>query len=518
MAIKNKLYDSNSTMYILGGLLRKPELLHGGDFLLTEVDFHGLHKIIFSSIFNLSANGVMKLTPMDIDLYLKQYTTQYEFYEKENGLEYCQNIYSLIDANFEEEQFRYYYERVKKFTILRDFDSSGIDIKQLYDPDVDFTKIDKENEKLNNTTIDDLFKAIHTRVSNVEERNTVRNNLKSMDAGHGLRKLVEDFKLFPQVGLEMEGEILTAASRGARDGALFLYSSPTGHGKTRFLVGNACAMSLPYIKDNKIITRDNLTSVLFIATEMDPEEIQTLVLAYVSGVDEERILTGTYNAEEKRLIEIALNIIEEYSEKFRIEKLSDPDINTLRIKIVNYILKDQFSHVFYDYIFTSGALNSQFSKTGLREDVVLMMLANGLKQIASDHNVFIFSGTQVNRGWEKAQFRNENSLAGSKAIADKADFGMVAIKMTQEEKEKIQPLLFADGITDIPNVVIDIYKNRRGRITNAKIFRVFDYATCRAKDLMLTDTNYNKWSLGMNKSNYTYQMKDLLDVAVSNSD
>ena len=38
----------------------------------------------------------------------------------------------------------------------------------------------------------------------------------------------------------------------------------------------------------KIIIKDDLTRVLFIATEMDPEEIQTLILAYVSGVNEEK--------------------------------------------------------------------------------------------------------------------------------------------------------------------------------------------------------------------------------------
>ena len=35
-----------------------------------------------------------------------------------------------------------------------------------------------------------------------------------------------------------------------------------------------------------------------------------------------------------------------------------------------------------------------------------------------------------------------------------------------------------------------------------KIFRVFDYATCRAKDLIVTDTNYNKWNLGMGRIQY----------------
>ena len=83
----------------------------------------------------------------------------------------------------------------------------------------------------------------------------------------------------------------------------------------------------------------------------------------------------------------------------------------------------------------------EFSRTGLREDVTLMMLANTLKEVAADYDVFIFSGTQVNRDWEKRQFRNENNIAGSKAIADKADIGVIATKLTEEEKEEIGTLL-----------------------------------------------------------------------------
>ena len=517
MAVK-RLYDSNSTMYVLGALFRQPALIHESKYLLTEVDFDGLHKVIYSALFNVSLNGLTKITPLDVDLYLKQYNTLYETYKKENGLEYCQTIYELVDSTFEQGQFDYYYDRLKKFTILRDFDRNGIDIKQFYNPDADFTEIDKENKKLNDMTIQQMFEAIHKKVSKIEEKNTSRDSLKAINAGFGLKNLLEELEKSPETGLGLDGEMLNFAARGARTGKLYLYSAPTGHGKTRFLVGNACAMSLPYIQDGKIITREDLTRVLFIATEMDPEEIQTLILAYVSGVNEEKILTNTATKEEKRLIAIAIQLIEQYSDHFRIEKISDPDIDNVRLKIVNYILNENYTHIFYDYIFTSTALNAQFQRTGLREDVVLMMMANGLKQIASDHDVFIYSGTQVNRGWEKSQFRNENSLAGSKAIADKADFGIVAIKLTQEEKEKIEPLLLADGIQKKPNIVLDVYKNRRGRIVNAKIFRYFDYGTCRAEDLIVTDTNYNKWNLGIGQIKYAQKVQDLLELVVNKSE
>lgn len=499
-------------MYVLGALLRQPSLMHENKYILTENDFAGLHKVIFSVIYNLSVEGVTRITPLDVDLYLKQYSTQYDFYQKERGLEYLQRVYGIVDATFEESQFELYYTRVKKFTILRDFYRNGIDIKPFYNPDANFTEMEKENEKLNSIEISEIFNKVREKVAVIEDQNISKSNVKAINAGFGLRDLIAELRENPEVGYPLDGEILNFAARGARLGKMYIYSSPTGHGKTRFLVGNACSLSLPYIKDGKIIKKEDLTPVLFIATEMEPEEIQTLILAYVSGVDEEKILTNNLSPEEERLIEVAIQIIEEYVDYFRIEKISDPSISTLRAKLTKYILNDKFYHIFYDYIFTSPSLNMEFSRTGLREDVVLMMMSNTLKEIASDYNVFVYTATQVNRGWEKAHFRNENTLAGAKAIADKADFGVVAVKLTEEEKEKIQPLLAADNINQMPNLVLDVYKNRRGRIVNAKIFRYFDYGTCRSKDLIMTDTNLNKWNLGMGKVVYKQQIQDLLDL------
>ena len=70
--MSRRLYDSNSAMYVLGSLFHQPILLHEGKYLLTEVDFFGLHKIVFGALFNLSATGMMKITPLDVDLYLKE--------------------------------------------------------------------------------------------------------------------------------------------------------------------------------------------------------------------------------------------------------------------------------------------------------------------------------------------------------------------------------------------------------------------------------------------------------------
>jgi hypothetical protein len=63
------LYDSNSTMYVLGAIMRQPELIHESQYILSTEDFDGLHQVLFSAIYNLSVQGLTTLTPGDIDLY-----------------------------------------------------------------------------------------------------------------------------------------------------------------------------------------------------------------------------------------------------------------------------------------------------------------------------------------------------------------------------------------------------------------------------------------------------------------
>jgi len=177
--------------------------------------------------------------------------------------------------------------------------------------DANILELDKESEKLNELDIKDIFNTVRERLAKVEDKNVNKNNLKAIDIGDNIDELLVDLEKSPEVGYPLDGEILNYASRGARLGKYYLYSAPTGHGKTRFMVGNACSLSLPRIEDGKIIIKDDLTPVLFIATEMEPDEIQTLVIAYVSGVNEEKILNGTYSAEERKLVQAAAKLIKQ---------------------------------------------------------------------------------------------------------------------------------------------------------------------------------------------------------------
>lgn len=491
---KNDLTDSNANLYVIGQLMHKPLILDDEKHVLGVDDFNQpLQQIVFAAIYNMEKSGAIEVTPQVLDLYLKGLPEQYEYYTANHGYQVITDCYNLIkNPQFDEGAFDVFYDRVKKFSILRDLRASGFDIKQFYDTDKSILDRNEEDEKLNNTKIEEIPNKIRQLLVDIENRHVGKTETTSQPANKGLRKLVDELQTNPEIGLPLDGDILNFGIRGARLGKLYVYSAPSGAGKTRHMVGNACSISLPYIDDKmKIHARERLKKVLFIATEMTADEIQTLLLAYVSGINEEHILLGQYTADERVKLALALDIIDKFGSNFVIECMPDPSRAEVRAKIAKYIIQDGIEYIFYDYIFSSPGLLEEFRDLDIREDVVLMMMSNTLKELAATYQVFIETATQLNGGWEKPGPRNQNLIRGSKAIVDKVDIGIIGVRLQEDEKKEVTELMSKFG--NAANLVLDVYKNRRGSMSAIKIFRRFDYGTCHAKDLFITDDSYHPW-------------------------
>ena len=230
-------------------------------------------------------------------------------------------------------------------------------------------------------------------------------------------------------------------------------------------------------------------------------------------------MLGNPSPDEEERLARALDIIDKYGDNLIVECIPDPSIVMLRARLTKYIVQDDINYIFYDYIFNSPGLVNEFAAANLREDVILMMLSNSLKELAMTYNVFIQSATQLNDGWAKKEIglRDQNCIRGSKAIPDKIDIGEIGVRLTPEEYKQV------DAIwqelkqrhpewhrIDKPNVVVDIYKNRRGEMNCVKVFRYFDYGTCRCVDLFITDATYNGVEIG--HLSYDINKYDFLDL------
>ena len=146
---------------------------------------------------------------------------------------------------------------------------------------------------------------------------------------------------------------------------------------------------------------------------------------------------------------------------------------------------------------------SQFARNNLREDSVLMLMANQLKQLAKDYNVFIFSATQVNATamMDDGEFKNETCIRGAKSIADKCDTGYVMTRVSEKVWNSLLPgwkQAIQDGRLDAaiinnpelrPTHIIDIYKMRRGRYKNVRIWINLHLGTGYRQDLFMTNAD-----------------------------
>ena len=486
MSFSSGLYDTSSENFVIGSLLNAPVLVHEESYVLSSADFFNKrNQIIFSVIYNMADQGVERITPQDIDSYLMRFPEQYKIYNDNSGIT---ALIAVSEVGIPDNKiYETHYNRLKKFTVLRDLQEIGVDTKGFYDTDSLWAS--KINEDFESLTVEDIISKVKEKLNSVEDKFVSKKNISMQDASDGIMDLIQQLAEHPEVGEFLDGDIYNFSVRGARYGKLYINSAASGHGKTRLMVGHACSLAFPKLDaQGFVISKEEYHKVLFVATEQEAAEIQTLILSNISGVNEGKLLLHSYTKEEYNRIIDAAKIIEKYKGNFIIEYIPDPSIGLVRTKIIKHIYKEDISFIFYDYIFSSPALLGEFRDLKIREDVVLMMLANTLKEIAVEHQVFIMSGTQLNGEWQKTQVRNQNLIRGSKAVVDKVDVGSISVRLDAEEFEKVR--MFIDESCP-PNMVVDVYKNRRGELNEVKIFRNFDYGTCRVKDLFMTDAYYN---------------------------
>lgn len=495
MDVNKELSDTSSALYVLSTLMRKPQMLEE-DYVVLPDDFTSpLQRITFTSIYNMEKNGAEHLTPQDIDLYIKTQPGVYDYYMQNKGFEWLQTTYNLTE-NSDQSQFRYYYNRLKKFTILRELVKNGIDIKDFYDISADLLNRDVEDEKLDEISGDEIINRVREKLVGIEDRNIGKRANGYQTINEGLDEWWVNRINASTVGLPMDGEYLNTITKGAPLGKLFLFSASTGVGKTRQILDTLCTLSMPYIVNHKIVSRSGYVKTMYFGQEQQIEELYPLVLAHITGINAEKFKNGDpLSPDEQKDVELGLQIMRRYGSNLGVEIIPDPTIEATGVVLARHILRDGIQYIGYDYINSSSGVLGEGRRMDVREDIALRLLATKLKEVCTTYNVFIISATQTNRSVNERSWRDETCIEGSKAIANKADYGCVIVRLLpgSEEMEAIQEILTQNVYPRMPNQVIDVYKNRNGSVTAIKLFRYFDHGTCRATDLFVTDTNYKPY-------------------------
>ena len=496
------LSDKNAVLQVIGSLMKKPSLLSEKDkYNLQPSDFESrFERYIFIAILNSYTNGAQSLSEIDIDNYLMEHKDQYLLFQQNNGISYLQDALDMSTP----ENFEYYYNRIKKFNCLKDLKKSGFDISEFYEENELNPRQFEINQRFETLKPKDIFDGLKRKIYKVEGEYTEGDASITTDISVGIDELLEKLKNSPDAGARFQGKYFNTVTRGARKGKYYIVSFPSGGGKTRLLLGEACYLAFPMrfsweTMEWKIT--GNAEKTLFIATEQAKEEIQTMVVAYLTGINEDVILYGHFTKEQQTIIDQAKEVIKKYKNNLMIVQIPMPSVEIVKSVIRQNCIVNDTKNVFFDYIFSNPALLNEFRDLRIREDVALLMLSTALKDLAVEQDVFMMSATQLNSSQDTNEkgIKNQNSIRGSKSIVDKADIAMIGGLVPDDQRDQIAPYVAKYGM---PTQVYDVYKVRRGKWTNLKIWSNVDLGTCRRSDVFVTDSNIKEIEVPIMEVNF----------------
>lgn len=500
---------------LLGALCVNPNLMIDTDVHLTVNDFVSqFHKVVFFAISNLIAeNGTIKeINEFDIDTYLKQSDTYHKIWENGSGIKYIQDAKQVSNTDL----FFDYYHTVKKQTILRKYANDGVDISDIFDIDTtDPSILEQQQKDLINYTENDLIDYFTKKVLNIREdlKTSVDDGVKHFQIGDGIDDLMDRINQSPEYGYPFRNPYFNTLFNGKRKGKFFLQSGASGGGKTRQslmeLVYTACT-EIVSSKTGKWEKLCDPRPCLFISTELEKEELQLQMISFITKIMPEVISAGEYTPTIQNEINHALQVMKE-SPMYIIE-MEEFDTNDIRNEIERYILNYHVEYINFDYIQMNPKLSTSMQKQfghKMQDDQMLLEVSRVLKNIAKEFDVFISSSTQLNASHSESNpevSRTQNALRGSKAIADKVDYGVIIAPPTNHDLKKINNI-----DTPIrPNMSYWVYKNRNN-LKNVVIWSRLDLGTM--KEEFLFATNYQYEPIELNDTDINVHENGTFDIS-----
>lgn len=309
-----RYYSPGLSEIIIGSLLVEPELFESDSAQkLNEHDFPDpLHRLVYFTLYNLFIEGHKDINGPAIDHYLSSRPKMFKLFQERDGYDFVNNSVEKAAPP----SFKSHVEEFKKFSLLRGLERVGVDTSHILDWDSEDPSLRQaQMEHIASHTAIELADEISERIDReIEKVAADDGTLDKAQGGEGLMELIESYKEAPEMGLPMYGDLMNTAVRGARLGKFYLRSSPTGGGKSRAMMADAVNFGVDKIfnpetwkwEDNGVAEPS-----LFITTELDIQECQTLEISFVTGFNEDQFLDPHFSDKEWQVVEEGVKLLEE---------------------------------------------------------------------------------------------------------------------------------------------------------------------------------------------------------------
>jgi len=499
------MYDFTMAERAIGCMILNTDLANSKEYPFSVNDLDpdpkfAIHRILYGTLNHLNKKGVKKATIQDIDTFIKPYKKQYQTFLDFDGVEYIRTIEGLAEVD----NFKYYYEGVRKLSCLRDLEKEGTNITKFWSDN----RTKEENlANMNNYELIDIIDYYYSIINKkklqyIIDKDDDTTRKKAGDNGH---EILKSFKDAPMVGLNFESKYLTTLWDGFRKGQLYIRSGDTSSGKSRSVIGDlacVCANEIYDIDNNKWKENPNGNSRgLYIGCEMAlDEEVDPLMWSYLSGTESSTITKGRYDDKQQILVDRAIDVVNDDS--IWLTDMPSFNIRKLEEEIAFHKKEFNIDYVAFDYILLNNSLvrefvNARGKSMGMRGDEVILELSGALKDMCKKYDVGIITASQVNADIKDFKLRDYQVLRGGKAMADKASGGSISMPITQQELKLVEPYIERyrmknsyDGKLD--NLFVEtVYKSRFSEYPKeCKVFSDYNLGNMRKRELFVTDKNF----------------------------
>jgi len=320
-------------------------------YTITEDDFDNeFHKVVYGSIYKLHELGAESITLDAINDFLSTRPKYQAIYISQKGDKWI----AEASAHSNLSTFDYYYSRLKKMSLLRAYDKFGINVEDIFDPNniLDTKKKQLQEEWLDNASLERIAQRIDDKIEEIKYQYISNIEGDAYQAGNDIDDLIDDLLEHPEIGAPLFGPLINTVTRGARLRKFYLRSAASGVGKSRTMIADACYLSCEkYYQDGIgwIKSGGGREPVLFISTEQTKDEIQTMMLAFLSNINEDHILNGQYQNDELARVREAGQILR----KANLYIVELPDFS---LQDVENVIKKNIRDHNIKYVFNYGTM------------------------------------------------------------------------------------------------------------------------------------------------------------------
>lgn len=389
-------------------------LLDYSELIKSKYDFNQpSNKFLYDSLLDLYNQHVgTEINETKINIYMNSDQDRKRKFEYLKGYKYIERIMKLVDLD----DFEAYYEKLKKFSLLREFERKGFPVQKLMEK--------KDFEKLTNEQIikgmEYQINTIGTIIGGVED---------SIILGKDMPQKIAKWKETPDVGMPIPFPIINNLLRGLRGKKFNLFGMHSGCGKSRTTSKLACylAIKLDF-------------PVLILVNEQDEEEWDAMLIscvlnnpefgfdlqmkrAGIDGIDETKIVTGAYTEEEGKFIDEAAEYISQRT-KISFLELGNYDEHTLKRQIKRHKLRG-CNLCIYDTMKAPDHDWMSFVKT-----------ADMLKEVSKELDIAMWSTFQLTDDSLFNDMLTSQAIANGKHIKHVADSLMMAKPISRDQYDK----------------------------------------------------------------------------------